>query len=219
MAEILPFLMTGFAFFVIAVSPGPATISNAIVAMSRGRNASLIYGAGLSSGLVFWGLIAASGMVAVLQSSVYLLMILKIFGGFYLIWLAYLSCKATINNKDTYLDECSNVVSGKKWFLRGVLLNISNPKTVIAWLAALSVGLESGDNSQSLVAYVLTCTLVGFVINAAYSIVFSYKGMMKVYQKINHWINGLASVFFAIAGLSLLRSAFNRNPLYSFVFK
>ena len=45
----------GLAFFVIAISPGPANISNAMVAMSQGRKISLIYGAGLSIGLVFWG--------------------------------------------------------------------------------------------------------------------------------------------------------------------
>lgn len=86
----------GLAFFVIAISPGPANISNAMVAMSQGRKISLIYGAGLSIGLVFWGIIAASGLGIILQSSIYLLMTLKIFGGLYLIWIAFLSAKEAI---------------------------------------------------------------------------------------------------------------------------
>ncbi len=83
----LSLLNIGLAFFVIAVSPGPANISNATIAMSLGRKISLIYGAGLSVGLVFWGLVAASGFGMILQSSVYLLMTLKVFGGLYLLWL------------------------------------------------------------------------------------------------------------------------------------
>ena len=61
-------------FFIVAVSPGPATLSNAIVAMQNGRREGLIYGVGLSCGLAFWGLVAASGMGVVLQSSVYLIL-------------------------------------------------------------------------------------------------------------------------------------------------
>ncbi len=69
MIDLISLASTGLAFFVVAVSPGPANISNATIAMNHGRKASLIYGLGLSCGLVFRGLIAASGMGAVLRSS------------------------------------------------------------------------------------------------------------------------------------------------------
>jgi len=73
MIDPLSLASTGLAFFLVAVSPGPATLSNSTIAMSHGRKTSLIYGAGLSTGLVFWGVIAASGMGALLQSSLYVL--------------------------------------------------------------------------------------------------------------------------------------------------
>nr|WP_320165699.1 LysE family translocator [uncultured Methylophaga sp.] len=205
--------MIGLSFFVVAVTPGPANISNAIIAMKRGRKVSLIYGAGLSFGLVFWGVIAASGMGAVLQSSVYLLMILKVFGGLYLLWLAYLSGKSAFNPQAEDINDPSNIPTAKKWFIRGFLLNISNPKTVIAWLAALSVGLDAGDNIHALVAGVLVCVFVGFSVNAMYSLVFSFSGVMNIYQRISRWINGIACALFTIAGIGLIRSAFNRSPV------
>ncbi|WBA13676.1 hypothetical protein [Salinivibrio proteolyticus] len=37
MTDVLSLVSIGFAFFVVAVSPGPANISNATVAMSKGR--------------------------------------------------------------------------------------------------------------------------------------------------------------------------------------
>ena len=188
--------MIGLSFFVVAVTPGPTNISNAIIAMKRGRKISLIYSAGLSFGLVFWGVIAASGMGAVLQSSVYLLMLLKVFGGLYLLWLAYLSGKSAFNPQVEDINDPSNIPTAKKWFIRGFLLNISNPKTVIAWLAALSVGLDAGDNIHALVAGVLVCVFVGFSVNAMYSLVFSFSGVMNIYQRISRWINGIASVLF-----------------------
>ncbi|GLX77341.1 threonine efflux protein [Thalassotalea insulae] len=213
MIDLFSLLSIGLAFFVIAVSPGPANISNATIAMSKGRRTSLIYGAGLSTGLVFWGIIAASGMGTILQSSVYLLMALKIFGGIYLLRLAYLSGKETMKPNSVSIEMIDDKVSGKSWFFRGVIMNISNPKTVIAWMAALSVGLEANDGTLSLIAGLVICMVVGFATNAMYSICFSYCGVMNWYQRASRWINGATSFLFSIAGIGLLRSAFNRSSV------
>lgn len=213
MIDLLSLLSIGIAFFVIAVSPGPANISNATIAMSQGRRTSLIYGAGLSTGLVFWGIIAASGMGAILQSSIYLLTALKVFGGLYLLRLAYLSAKETIKSNSTSIEIIDENTSGKKWFFRGVIMNISNPKTVIAWMAALSMGLGSNDGMLSLVLGLVVCMIVGFATNAMYSICFSYRGVMSWYQRASRWINGVTSFLFSIAGIGLLRSAFNRSSV------
>lgn len=204
--DIISLLSVALAFFVIAVSPGPATISNATIAMSYGRKTSLIYGAGLSSGLVFWGLIAASGMGAVLQSSVYVLMVLKVFGGLYLLWLAFLSARAAYSPSA----EATTIKGQQRWFLRGFLLNISNPKTVIAWMAALSVGLDANDSIYAVIAAVAVCVVVGFLTNALYSFVFSVGGMMRLYQKGQRWVNGVMAGLFSIAGIGLIRSAFSK---------
>lgn len=197
---------TGLAFFVVAVSPGPATLSNAAVAMRHGRTTSLIYGLGLSCGLVFWGIIAASGMGAVLRGSLYLLPALKVLGGLYLLRLAFLSARAARRPEtETNVDA-----RDRRWFLRGLLLNLSNPKSVIAWMAALSIGLETNDGIGAIVAATLVCILVGFLTNALYSAVFSVEGMMRAYRRARRWIDGVVGVLFSVAGVGLIRSAFAR---------
>ncbi|OOE88513.1 LysE family translocator [Salinivibrio sharmensis] len=211
MTDVLSLVSIGFAFFVVAVSPGPANISNATIAMSKGRKVSLVYGAGLSIGLLFWGIVAASGLGVVLQGSVYLLMLLKVVGGVYLLWLAYLSFKSSFNAAATVSTNDNQEAGYRKWFVRGVVLNSSNPKTVVAWMAALSVGMGSSSDGLFLVAAVLTCMLVGFLVNGMYSLLFSINGVMNVYQKVAHWVERVVSGIFALAGLGLLRSAFNRN--------
>jgi len=201
----------GLAFFVIAASPGPANIANATIAMSQGRRVSLIYGAGLSTGLVFWGGIAASGLGVILQSSIYLLMALKVFGGLYLLKLAYLSAKDAMQPEQESLQMSKDTHSSVSWFIKGFILNISNPKTVIAWMAALSVGLGTNDNMTSLLLGVIVCIVVGFMTNALYSIVFSFSGVMAWYQNTRRAISGIVSGLFVIAGLGLIRSAFSRT--------
>ncbi|WP_170333718.1 LysE family translocator [Ruegeria arenilitoris] len=198
--------VSAMAFFIVAVSPGPANISNAAVAMSFGRKTSLIYGAGLSCGLVFWGLVAASGMGAVLQGSVYVLMALKVLGGLYLFWLALQSGRSAAQSE---ADEMALPDKGR-WFWRGLVLNLSNPKSVIAWMAALSMGLGPDDGVVSVAAATLVCMAAGFANNALYSIIFSVSGMMAGYRRFRRWIDGFVAGLFAVAGLGLIKSAFSR---------
>lgn len=203
MIDLISMASTGLAFFIVAVSPGPATISNATIAMSHGRKASLIYGAGLSFGLVFWGIIAATGMGAVLQGSLYLLMVLKVLGGLYLLWLAYQSGRSALQSNS----KVSAITDEKRWFTRGLLLNVSNPKSVIAWMAALSVGLNSNADTSVVVVATIVCIVVGFLTNALYSILFSIKGVMIGYQRFRWKIDGVVAMLFAAAGFGLIRSA------------
>jgi len=208
----LSLLLTGLAFFIVAVTPGPATISNAVVAMSVGRKTSLVYGAGESTGLVFWGLIAVSGMGAVLQSSVMVLTGLKILGGLYLLWLAFISARAAVNketNPFTRKPEAQTFL--KQWFIRGLVLNISNPKSVLAWMAALSVGVNAQSSLGTLIASFFICVWVGYGVNFMISMLFSIPGMMRGYRRISQWINAAVAAMFALAGLSLLRSALQRE--------
>lgn len=206
MLELSALISTGLAFLIVAASPGPANLSNATIAMRHGRRTSVVYGLGLSCGLVFWGLVAASGLGAILRSSLYVLPILKALGGLYLLWLALLSmCSARQAGSST------NISPGvQRWFVRGLLLNLSNPKSVIAWMAALSVGLHPGSGTQAIVTASLLCIGIGFANNAAYSLLFSFNGMMSLYSRAQRWIDGVAAALFTLAGLGLIRSAFTR---------
>lgn len=203
MIDVISMASTGLAFFIVTVSPGPATISNATVAMSHGRKAGLVYGAGLSAGLAFWGIIAATGMGAILQASMYLLVLLKFLGGLYLLWLAFISFKSSLQS-----DTKATVIRGKtKWFIRGLLLNLSNPKAVVAWMAALSVGIRSTTDGTAIVTATIVCIIVGFLTYGIYSFLFSIKGMMMGYQRYRQKFDGVVAMLFAVAGFGLIRSA------------
>lgn len=215
MIDVPSLISIGLAFFIVAVSPGPANISNAAIAMSKGRKISLVYGAGLSVGLFLWGIVAASGLGVILQGSIYLLMLLKIIGGVYLLWLAYLSFKSSFNSTSTISQNHTKETGYRKWFIRGFILNLSNPKTVVAWMAALSVGMGASNDVIFLVAAVITCMLVGFFVNVMYSLLFSIDGVANTYQKIGHLADRFIAGMFALAGLGLVRSAFSRIPTES----
>ena len=202
-AELIPVLV---AFFIVAVSPGPANIAVATVAMSGGRAPAMRFGAGLGFGLAFWGLVAATGMGAVLQGSALLLTVLKVMGGLYLFWLAYQSMKSARRP-----EADKQMQAGKdRWFTRGLLLNLSNPKAVVAWMAALSMGMGADDSVGQLFIATILCMALGFVNYFGHALAFSRAGFMAGYARFRRWIDGTVAMLFAGAGLGLLRSALQR---------
>jgi len=207
MISIPALLAVGVSFWIVAASPGPANLSNAAIAMRHGRRASVIYGLGLSVALVFWGLLAATGMGALLQASVYALVALKLLGGTYLLWLAWQSARAAARPERADAGADAGAAGWRRWFWRGVILNLSNPKSVIAWMAALSMGLDAGGPVTSVVAATLVCVVVAFLNNLGYSLLFSTGGMMAVYARARRWIDGVSAAIFAVAGGALIRSA------------
>ncbi len=79
--------------------------------------------------------------------------------------------------------------------MRGVVLNLSNPKAVIAWIAALSMGLEVGGDVSHVIAATAICIALGFVNYALYAMAFSVPGVMAGYRRFNRWIEGIVAGF------------------------
>lgn len=206
-------LTIAMAFFVAAASPGPATLALASVAMGSGRKSGLLFGVGLAVGLGVWGIVAAIGLGSVLQASNYALTALKLLGGAYLLWLAWLSARSASRPSDHVTSDGVGAVKDNitHGFWRGLILNLSNPKAVFAWMAALSVGLGSGSNVAHVAIATVTCMMLGLAIYAAYALVFSTSGAMTVYARARRWIEGVIAGLFAIAGLGLIRSAFVKS--------
>ncbi|WP_456388342.1 LysE family translocator [Profundibacter sp.] len=199
-------LTVALAFWVVMASPGPANITNATIAMRYGRKSSLIFGAGLSVTLTFWGLLAATGMGAVLQASIGWMIAMKLFGAAYLLWLAWQFARSSMRPKQ----HTEMSLPTGNWFFRGVILNLSNPKAVIAWMAALSVGLDPSDTAASVALTTLMCVFIAFASNALYSVIFSTNGMMSAYERVSRWVDGVVAGLFAAAGLGMLRSALSK---------
>lgn len=202
MSEYHSILSVALTFFLIAASPGPAVLSTALVSMNHGKKAGLLYGLGLSAGLAFWGIVAATGLGAIIESSSRLLFFLKLFGGLYLIYLGCLSAKSALNHQlDNRFEVCR-----RKWFYQGVALNLSNPKAVFAWLAALSAGLAPTVESLVIVVATSICMALGLLVYVIYVFIFSFEGIVARYQANQRWLDVAASGLFIWAGLALIIS-------------
>ena len=200
------------AFFIVTASPGPATLAVSTVSAASGRKSGMIFGAGLAIGLAFWGLVAATGLGAILQASTHLLIVLKVAGGLYLLWLAFGSARSAMRvAAETPGPDSRIQPSETRLFAQGLALNLSNPKAVFAWMAALSVGLGADDGLGGAVVATLACALIGFLFFGAYAAAFSLSIVRSGYARFRRCIDGLVSALFACAGIALIRSALTRS--------
>ncbi|MEX0859651.1 MAG: LysE family transporter, partial [Cucumibacter sp.] len=85
-AALLPFFAACIA---VELTPGPNMAYLALLGANRGRFAGFFAVAGVALGLLTIGLLAASGVSAVVESNRYVWEALRWAGVAYLLWLAY----------------------------------------------------------------------------------------------------------------------------------
>lgn len=88
MIDIHNLLLVFTAYIIGAASPGPSNMRIMGVAMHQGRRSALMLAAGVISGSFFWGSLAATGVATLLTQYAHALIVLKVVGGIYLLFLA-----------------------------------------------------------------------------------------------------------------------------------
>lgn len=118
----------------LALSPGPDNIFVLTQSALSGKLAGLVVTCGLCTGLIVHTLAVAFGVAVIFQASALAFTALKIFGAGYLLYLAWQAFKASaaqIQNAE------NGGLSYPKLYRRGIIMNVTNPKVSIFFLAFL----------------------------------------------------------------------------------
>ncbi|WP_105404484.1 LysE family translocator [Neorhizobium sp. T7_12] len=203
-------LFVVYAAYVIAAgSPGPSNMRIMGVAMARGRGAALMLASGVVSGSIFWGLMASTGISALLARYAHALIVLQIFGGLYLLFLAIKAGRSALMSNEKLAARVSAdevALSRAALYRRGLLMHLANPKSVLAWIALVTLGIGPSSSWESIAAILGGCAVLSVAIFCGYAIVFSTAPMVALYRRCRRWIESLLSLFFAFAGLRMLLS-------------
>lgn len=127
---IIPFIL---ASFVLALAPGPDIIFVLTQSALFGSRAGLITTLGLMSGLSVHTFAVAFGVAVIFQTSKLAFVILQLLGAGYLFWLAWLSFRAGIQKTGVK----TVFIGYRSLFLRGFIMNVTNPKVALFFLAFL----------------------------------------------------------------------------------
>lgn len=123
-----------FASLVLCVAPGPDNLFVLTQAALYGRKAGLMVTLGLCTGLLVHTTAVALGMAALFQASPWAFMLLKTSGAVYLLFLAWQAFHASLVNVNT---TSTPVLSKLALYRRGIIMNITNPKVSIFFIAFL----------------------------------------------------------------------------------
>ncbi len=140
------------ASLVLIVTPGQDMIFVMSRSIAQGAAAGVVTAAGVSVGLVGHTLLATLGLGALLQTSAWLLTVLKLVGAAYLIYLGV----QLLLTKQQQLDVSSTAPrSLKRLFVDGALSNITNPKIAVFYFAFLPQFVLPGAAQPTLAVFTL----------------------------------------------------------------
>ena len=118
-----------------------------IQSATRGRRAGWYVVLGLCTGLLVHTLAVALGLAAVFAASTIAFTVLKITGSLYLSYLAWQLWRAPVDDK---LTPMASTLSPLSMYLRGVFMNLTNPKVVFFFLAFLPQFVQTERGSVAL---------------------------------------------------------------------
>lgn len=204
----LPGITLAYTAFLLSImSPGPNILAIMGTSMNIGRSSGIALALGVASGSFCWAMLTATGLSTLLASYSVALTAIKIAGGLYLLWLAYKSFRAAASRHGIEARTLDGEgLSPRGYYLRGLMIQMSNPKAALAWIAIISLGLHAGGPIWVAVSIVAGTTVLSVVIHCVYAITFSTKPMVRLYGKARRWIQSTLGAFFTFAGLKLLSS-------------
>lgn len=124
------------AAVVLALTPGPDNLFVLTQSALQGRASGLLVVLGLCTGLIGHTFAVAAGLAAVFAASTVAFTVLKLCGALYLLWLAWQCFKLTPQPR-TAGDPSSARRGPGALYRRGIIMNMTNPKVSLFFLAFL----------------------------------------------------------------------------------
>jgi threonine/homoserine/homoserine lactone efflux protein len=191
------------ASLLLALAPGPDNIFVLTQAAIQGRLVGLVVTLGLCTGLIAHTSAVALGVAAVFQTSATAFNLLKFAGVAYLLYLAWGAFRAGAESLDRVVDREHNLLRS---YLRGILMNVTNPKVSIFFLAFLPQFTHPERGSLPLQMFVLggLFILATLVVFGGISLLAGILGQwLRRSDRIQKWLNRATGTIFAGLALKL----------------
>lgn len=204
----LPSLLLAYGAFLLTVlSPGPNVLAVIGTSMAVDRASGLALGMGVATGTLFWSSLSAIGLSQIITSYAWALVLVKVLGGVFLLWLAFKAFRSAASPHEI---ETQELAGGRRtrrgFYLRGLIINMTNPKAALAWIAIVSLVLKPETPLWVAFALIGGTTAISIVLHAAYAIAFSTPPLVAAYGNCRRVIQGMFGIFFNYAGIKILTS-------------
>jgi threonine/homoserine/homoserine lactone efflux protein len=141
----------------LSLSPGPDNLFVLAQSAQNGRSAGLSVTFGLATGLIGHTIAVAFGLAAIVYSSALAFTILKYVGAAYLLYLAWQALKVAASSSQ---QEAVQVLSQGDLYRRGIVMNLTNPKVSIFFMAFLPQFADPRHGSMMLQFFLLGAVFI-----------------------------------------------------------
>ena len=208
MSQYLAQIGLAYAAFALGMlSPGPNILSVVGTSMGAGRGAGIALALGVAAGSLVWAALTAVGLTALIAAYAPVLAAIKVAGGLYLLWLAF---KAFRSAAAAVPLQTSGFVSAGRpllgFFMRGLAIQMTNPKAVLTWVAIMSLGMGAGAPAWVALIIVAGTAVLSLAGHVLYAFAFSTERVVAVYARARRGIEAALGIFFGLAGVKLLTS-------------
>lgn len=198
------------ATIILSVTPGPGVFSSLAAGISHGFRRGMCNAFGMQIANFLLMAFVAVGLGAILVASETLFTAVKWAGVAYLIWLGIVTWRAPV--RLAYAPtERQTQASARDVFMRGFLVNITNPKGIIFYVAVLPQFIDVARPQFTQYAILGVTTLVVDLIVMAGYVALAAR-VLAVMRDPDHlrWVNRILGGAFFGAGAAL--AAFRRAP-------
>ena len=198
------------AALVVALAPGPDNLFVFAQSATHGARAGFSVICGLCTGICVQTVLLIVGVSALIAASPVAFFVLQCCGAAYLLYLAYKSFQVRAGVVKLDADAEAAGLSFRRLYLRGIIMNLTNPKAVLFALSFIPPAVDmSRDMSPSLQMVVLgaefvTATFIVFGSSAL--LAGAVKKFMLNSPKANrnlNWFSGCVFIALAIALFAL----------------
>ncbi|MDE2943333.1 MAG: LysE family transporter [Gemmatimonadota bacterium] len=187
--------------FAIA-SPGPALLMAVQTTLRSGRAAGIAVGAGLGSMAATWTLLAAGGLGLVFERLPWLYGSMRAAGALYLFYLAYRMWTSAAK------PPRARAAPHQRAFLTGILINLSNLKSVLFAAAVIVAIFPAGLSQANGLVIVANHLLVEIVFYTTLAFCMSTQAVVARYMRARLYIDRAAASILGALGLWIAVSAF-----------
>ena len=151
---------------VLAAAPGPDTFLTLRASVVGGRRRGLVTMAGITIAGALQGVLAATGLGAVLAASEPVFLTIRWAGVAYLTWLGVTALRDALRRDGSVWAVAGDAprVRARAAFRQGFICNITNPKVLAFNIAVLPQFVSDGQGLPALLAYAMTLVVVGAVV-------------------------------------------------------
>ncbi len=189
------------SFFAALIVPGPSSISVMRASLAGGQRCGFATALGVALGNSLYAAAAAFGLALIIQEAGAAFTVIKLAGGAYLVYLGLRMIRA--RQQATIPAAAATAPRAARAFRRGLLTDLANPKTVMAFLSIFAIAFPAHPTHALSLAATLTIAAISLAWHSLLAYLFARSRLRQAYHRVGHWIDRIAGGVISAFGVAV----------------